>query len=323
MFVLPDAVRNWLTGVFGNANRAASSHLTSVPHAHEPSLDITLISSIMPQARPVSSPSDWLVRIDTQFLGGGRHFRNWEIADIGVLVMFRRAGELLRTKVALLQSKRLYANEQSSEDAPDYIGFGRLHEIDSVFAAAVAPRVFRFSETSRYRALEIGDDQYMHVMEYENSYGILIFCSFYNPLRIPVEVALPASPRSLEDGEVVAGCRVLPSHDFRTVVEPKVDGHAPSYNDVCSFSLGVFSQPEHRGGWRFEHFIVELLLGCRQGYKADDRTDRTLANLFGGRSAPISSAIAINIDAPANAGLSSNCLAEFCGFAFSANARCS
>jgi hypothetical protein len=57
-------------------------------------------------------------------IGSGplRHWRSWEVADIGVLVMFRRKGKLYKSKSALLQSKRLYPNEQPfEEDEPvDY-----------------------------------------------------------------------------------------------------------------------------------------------------------------------------------------------------------
>ena len=66
---------------------------------------------------PVTTSSGWTVNIATHFLVRGRHFaewpgqRRWEIADIGVRILFRRGGTLLRSKVALLQSKRLYAYE--------------------------------------------------------------------------------------------------------------------------------------------------------------------------------------------------------------------
>jgi hypothetical protein len=72
---------------------------------------------------PRTLTSGWTVRIATHYLGGGRHYgewngweRRWEVADIGVLVMFREAGKLRRTKVALLQSKRLYPDEQEFEE---------------------------------------------------------------------------------------------------------------------------------------------------------------------------------------------------------------
>jgi hypothetical protein len=84
---------------------------------------------------------------------------------------------------------------------------------------------------------------------------------------------------------------------------PLADGLTPSYKDVCGFTSGPFAEPHHCRGWKFEHFVVDPLLGCSQGYEADDKKDTTLANLFGGRTAPISSAVAITIDAPANAAL--------------------
>lgn len=303
MFVLPDDVRAWLIDVFGVANHAVASHLTKVPHVYEPSLDTTLISSINPHAHPVTFASDWLVRIDTHFLGGGRHWGRWEIADIGVLIMFRRSGKLLRSKVALLQSKKLYPNEKVTKNSPDYIGFGRLHESDTVFAAAVAPRTFIFKDNSRYKALQINDEQYQAIIDYENLSDIPVFYLLYNPLRVPAEVAMPAVSGASFDESLAVGCRVLPSYEFRSIVAPIVDGRSPSYGDVCSFKEGTFSLAENKGGWKFEHFVVDLLLGCRQGYIADDQKDKTLANLFGGRSAPIYAAISITVDAPANAAL--------------------
>ena len=46
------------------------------------------IPNEVPVSPAVVAP-DWSVRIDTHFLGGRRHFRSWEIADIGVLVYLR------------------------------------------------------------------------------------------------------------------------------------------------------------------------------------------------------------------------------------------
>ena len=83
--------------------------------------------------------SDWTVEISTHYLGGGRHWadwpewpRKWEIADIGFLVQFRQDGKLIRSKVALLQSKRLYADELDLDDDIPYdfmVGFGRLFSL--------------------------------------------------------------------------------------------------------------------------------------------------------------------------------------------------
>ena len=50
------------------------------------------------------------MNLDTHFLGG-RYWGHWEVADIGILVVFRRKGQMLGTKIALIQSKRLYPDE--------------------------------------------------------------------------------------------------------------------------------------------------------------------------------------------------------------------
>jgi hypothetical protein len=80
-----------------------------------------------------------------------------------------------------------------------------------------------------------------------------------NSLKIPTEVSLPASPAHDGSGGLEVGCRVLPPHEFRSVMAPKVDGQSPSYTDVCSFPNGELSLPEHRGAWKLEHLIVWLL----------------------------------------------------------------
>ena len=98
------------------------------------------------------------------------------------------------------------------------------------------------------------------------------------------------------------GCRVLPTSAFRDHVAEKVDGLTPSYEDMGKFDAEEFAHaPENKAGWRLEKFVVDMLIGCKTGYVADQGKDATLANLFGGRSAPISAAFSINIDAPASA----------------------
>src|SRR5438477_10300348 len=120
---VPDDVRNWIRNVFADCNQAVAVKMTRVPTVHETSLDLTLIERLSAFSSPVRFDSEWLVRIDAHYLGGGRHFGQWEIADIGLLVVFRRGGAIVRTKVGLLQSKRLYPDEQefSEDEAVDYM----------------------------------------------------------------------------------------------------------------------------------------------------------------------------------------------------------
>jgi hypothetical protein len=298
---LPAEIREWLVKVFSIANSATSGHLTRVPNVHEPHLDTTLISTLGRFAVPFVFPSDWIIRIDTHFLGSSNYWGRWEIADIGLLVNFRRAGQLLRTKVALLQSKRLYPNERVEKNPEEWRGFGKLMESDDVYARAVAPRTFTFAARSRYKALQIDDGQYQAIASYEDLSQIPVYYLFHNPFQIPADITLPAATDSDIGTHAAVGCRVLPAYDFREVVAPSVDGLTPSYGDVCGFESGTFAEEGNRGGWRFETFVVDELLGCRRGYRADRKADTTLANLFGGRSAPIFAAISVNVDAPANA----------------------
>ncbi len=105
---LPDDVLAFLENIFEACNLAVSRKISKMPNVHETSLDMTFIEHLSNYSAPVRLGSGWTVRLDTYYLGGGRHFGSWEIADIGFLVMFRQAGQFVRSKVALLQSKRLY-----------------------------------------------------------------------------------------------------------------------------------------------------------------------------------------------------------------------
>jgi|SRR5580658_4865430 hypothetical protein len=144
--IIPEDVRIWVRSVFRACNVRTANALSAMPNTHETALDLAFVSEAARFAAPVRFPSEWIVRIDTHFLGGGRHFGEWEIADIGVLIQFRRAGKLLKSKVLLLQSKRLYPTEQEydEDERADYeIGFARLFSGDGHFPSIAAPRVLR------------------------------------------------------------------------------------------------------------------------------------------------------------------------------------
>lgn len=111
---------------------------------------------------PIADPGGWTVYIQTHFLGGRRHFYNWEVADIGLLVIFRDRGKVLRIKVGLLQSKRLYPIGR--KQLPDLrekfqIGFATLLKTPEAFRVLASGRTFTFSNDSEYAALTVGDDQ--------------------------------------------------------------------------------------------------------------------------------------------------------------------
>lgn len=112
MRVPPEAVET-VRSIFLGANRAATRMLSEAPNTWETSLDMALIAALNQYSALIRPVRDCLLSIQTHFFGGRRLYERWEIADIGLLVMFRVRGELVRTKLALLQSKRLYPKEVS------------------------------------------------------------------------------------------------------------------------------------------------------------------------------------------------------------------
>lgn len=305
---IPNDVRKWLLNVFGQCNQRVANLVTEVPTTHETPLDMTFIQHFLGIAAPHRFPSGWTVDLSTHYLGGGRHWaewpdwpRKWEIADIGLLVIFRQGGKLIRTKVALLQSKRLYPDElEWDEESPlDYMtGFGRLFQPDDEWTDVVAPRQFSFSDRSRYKALVTGLGQYKAITEYETRNSIPVYYLLYNPTQIPSTAVLPISPQERAPQACDVGCRVLPAAQLRRVMAGKPDGSSPAYGDLSASLAVPFNDQRHRSGWRLEHFVVNLLLDCEVGYIANSRSDGGLNYIFNRRSGPISAALALTLDAP-------------------------
>lgn len=69
----PDATR-YVMHVFATCNARTAARVSHVPTVHETSLDLIVIEHFSQFAAPVALPSTWVVRIDTHYVGGGRHF---------------------------------------------------------------------------------------------------------------------------------------------------------------------------------------------------------------------------------------------------------
>jgi hypothetical protein len=307
---IPADVHDWLSGVFSGCNSRVSDVLTAVPTMHETPLDMSFIEHFLTVSAPHRFPeSEWTVSIDTHYLGGGRHWSDfphmppkWEIADIGLLVIFRRAGRLLRSKVVLLQSKRLYADElEWEEDSPlDYMrGFGRLLHTNDEWAEIAAPRRFGFTHASQYKALVRGVGQYDRIRQYESERHVPVYYLLYNPRQIPSDSYVPISAAT--DGgngraDNSIGCRIVPASRIRNILDGRPEGAAPSYGDITM--IGAPLNGNSTGGWRLEHFVVDLVLNCLEGYVAESPSDGGLNYIFNRRTGPISAALAITLDAP-------------------------
>lgn len=297
---LPNDVLRYVSQVFRHCNRRIGTKIAAVPNVAEPSLDMTFVEHLTQYSSPVVMSSDWIVRIDTHYLGGLRHFYRWEIADIGILIFFRRAGRVVRRKVALLQSKRLYPknSDVNEETAADYrIGFARLATDDSVAPLGLR-RQFNFDEDSRYSALKVDDEQYSAIQEYEDSKNIPVYYLFYNPWHIPSTYTLPLMAPPALKGAGNGGCRVVPSRILAHALSGQPPGFSPRLFDVSGVLPGG---ARHHYGWKLEHFVAQLLLRCKEGRVFAGSQDEDIQSLFFRRSGPIAAAISVSVEMPESA----------------------
>ena len=298
---MPDDVLAFLENIFEACNLAVSRKISRMPNVHETSLDLTFIEQLSNHSSPVKLGSGWTVRLDTHYLGGGRHFGSWEIADIGFLVMFRHAGRLVRSKVALLQSKRLYPTEVDFDEdqSIDYfVGFGRLFESEETHLSVSEPRKFRFKQSSQYKALRKGDDQYERIEEFEHHSEVPVYYMLYHPLRVPSSGNVPRTTTRNPRGPNTVGCRIVRSESIRKALRSFDSGQMPCYGDLRVRLPEPYNSTEHEVGWRLENFVARLLVTCEEGYIAQGRNDDGLFTVFNLRTGPISAAIGVTFDAP-------------------------
>jgi hypothetical protein len=170
---LPDDVVRYIRDLFVTANDAVAARLDRMPTVHEESLDLALIDVIAAAVGPHVVPSGVVVDVDIHFLGGGVHWDRWEVADIGTIFNFRRGANLLRTKILLLQSKRLYPREAEFVEDRGITWVGGFGSVMVPWPLEVsAPRLLRFDGQCRYKALQVGDDQWRAIAAYEGQHRI-------------------------------------------------------------------------------------------------------------------------------------------------------
>ena len=107
-FDVPESVLNYIRLMFASVNDYVSQRISKIPNVPEESLDISFIDKLSDYSGPVTVAPSWAVQIATHFIGNIRHYRRYEIADIGVVIIFKKSSEIIGRKLVLLQSKRLY-----------------------------------------------------------------------------------------------------------------------------------------------------------------------------------------------------------------------
>ena len=292
----PEAVEA-VRAIFAEANDAATRTLSRSPNVHEPALDMAIISQLQEHSAPLRLGQDLTVLIDTHFLGNRAMYDTWEVADIGILIIFRVRGRFIRTKVGLLQSKRLYPKKEVIAAPPSHLayqrGFARLYAEQEDYEASVKARSFDFDDTCRYVALHKGDQQEDAIRNYEDKEGMPVHYLLYNPQCLPWKVEVPLSGTPVFSNRI--GASVVSSNDLRKAIESLEKGQSPSYaavRDAASFNEGGMA------GRRLQDFVADRLIGCHEGFRTENQKDRPLEQLFFNRSGPISAAVAVTIDMP-------------------------
>jgi hypothetical protein len=303
MIRIPPEVTAWIRGVFELAGQNAASKLVMNPNAHEPWIDFSIIETLQRFSSPYMVTEGWNVHLDTHWLGGYPLYERWEVADFGVLVLFATGSKLVRSKIALLQAKRLYATGHRPETEDEFReyyrhGFGRMYLQDEMIAQAFKQTVFTFDNASTYGALVKDDEQWEIIKKYEKDKQIPVYYLLYNPPTLPVDVQIPHIGAPAQDQDDV-GCRVIPAQHVRAAMAAANKGDVPTYGDIRTNLDSPFKRAPHRGGWRLEHFIANLLIQCKTGRITDIRQDEGLFAAFYQRTRPIRAAISILIDAPA------------------------
>lgn len=298
---LPPDVISFVRSAFSRANERVTRQLSQIPFTTEPALDQMLISALGEFSAPVRLPTfGWTVHIDTHFLGGRWLYGRWEVADIGVLVIFRDRTKIVRSKVALLQSKRLYPVNQNAADSLDpenRVGFGRLYASDEQYAEFAKDRVFEFNEACRYREIEKLDGegkQWETIRKYQQERGIPVYYLLYNPSVLPWRVSVPLAAPLGESWNRSVGARIVSYDNVVTACDKLSAGGNPTFSMLRSALGSDLMAP----GCSLEDFITDRLLGCFEGYIAQPKNDPGLYEVFFNRSGPIAAAIAITIDAP-------------------------
>ncbi|MFT6776171.1 MAG: hypothetical protein ACJAV1_000080 [Paraglaciecola sp.] len=295
--VLPDDVKLSLNKIFSDCNFALSRQISIFPNTHEETLDQLFVTHLAQMQGPIKFDSNWIMRLDAHFIGGGRHYRNWEVADVGLMVVFRKKGRIVRSKLVFLQSKRLHASTQKFKGIDPYyrLGMGRLLVTDDEHQELIERKTITFLESCRYKAMRKGDDQHNAMEEFSKLHDIDIYYLFYNPVTIPWQIDSPVEqPPVFEHNPV--GCRIIPREIMNQKISDKAENYSPTYADARVATKENFGGEDVDAGWRLEYFVNELFLSCKVGKIDDSPNFEVLLDLMGKKSSPISSAISISFD---------------------------
>ena len=295
--ILPEDVKEFLLRLFSECNNRISLQLSTFPNAHEESLDLLFISHFAQMQGAIKFGSKWTLRFDAHFIGGGRHYRTWEVADIGLMVIFRKNGKITRSKLTFLQSKKLYANTLKYQPIDPYYrsGMGRLLVTDDEHRELIEPKLLKYSENSKYKALKMKSEQQEAMSSFSTRYNIKLQYLLYNPSLIPWEIKSPVEEIPVFEKNKV-GCRVVSKKLLDKIINREKQNYSPSYKDIKELCENKLTDNDSKAGWRLENFINDLFIDGNEGLVDDSPNFETMINLLSQKSSPISSALSITFD---------------------------
>lgn len=298
MSTLPPSVIKHIRHIFLKANNRITRHFSNNPNVHETHLDQGLITAINEFGIPkkITYKGDWVVTFKVEFIGSHPLSGRLELADIGLTVIFSHKNKVNKVKSVLLQSKRLFADEEQDSE---YVTTQQLVHGDSL-EPLNRTRDFSFNESSTYRSLK-NDNQLTVINDFTRNSKIPIYYLFYNPWELPLGITVPSTVLKKFHGRSV-GARIVPSKIVTNLVSST--NKSPTYADVND----AFHNDQHvskngfidkKAGWKLENFVVDLVLQCKEGYSTNrPRSDDYLQTMFFERTRPIAAAVTITIDTP-------------------------
>ena len=290
---IPADVIALVRNAFAEANRKVAEALLNVPNIRETSLDDTFIQALIPRSAPTLLASGAVVWMNIHNIGGLRRVQRWEVADIGMLVFVIRVRRIVARKIALLQAKRLYP-ENNLVDDEDPVGFAyginALLRHDPSPVSMALMRRFDFNSQCRYAAIQANSAQVVSIDGFSQTSGHAVHYLLYNPQKIPVSISYPVSKRQVLRRAPTVGCRVVPAAIVHSLLSKLTEGSAPTFHQIERHA-----QSTH---WRVEHWAADLMLSCNVGREFNRNDDTAVLEIIERRSGPIGAAIVVNIELP-------------------------
>jgi hypothetical protein len=279
---VPKDVLDFVRGVFSEVNTAIVEAIHRVPAIQEPSLDQQLIGRLATYSEERAFNSGWSISLEAHFIGGMGHLGRREVADIGLLLEYSNNGKVVKTKAAILQSKKL-----KPKFHPNKLALGTRA------VPTTRKGIFRFSGQSRYDAIVNGSPQMKAMIEHYEDYEIPIYYLLYNPENSGrKDIPLPRTKELKIRGRARLGTRVVPMERMHDYLKFTPKGRSPMLRNM-RYIIGPNSGEELNYGYRLEYFMADRLLACVDGRELDEDDEKVVRRLFNRESGPLAAIISI------------------------------